>query len=51
MTTASGKIAVSYKKQDGKVCFDIEIPEGINAKFVFENKETVLKAGKNTIWN
>jgi len=51
ITTASGKIAVSYKKQDGKVCFDIEIPEGINAKFVFENKETVLKAGKNTIWN
>ena len=49
ITTASGKIAVSYEKSDGKVSFDIEIPEGINAEFVFNGKRTALKAGKTTI--
>lgn len=43
-----GKIKSSWKYTDGKVSYEVEIPEGVNAVFVDKNgNQTKLAAGKN----
>ncbi|MBQ3225186.1 MAG: family 78 glycoside hydrolase catalytic domain, partial [Oscillospiraceae bacterium] len=49
ITTPQGVIAVSYKKQDGKVLFSVTIPENTQAVFCFDNTEAVLKKGENSL--
>lgn len=43
-----GKIYSSWKYADGKVQYEVEIPDGVKAVFVDENgNETELHTGKN----
>lgn len=46
---ASGKAVCGWERQDGRVKFYAEIPAGVKAKFVYNNVDTELKAGKNEI--
>ena len=41
----SGKVGVKYEKKDGKVRFEVEIPDGISAEFVLGDERRTLKAG------
>ena len=43
----SGTVSVSYKNTDGKVRFEVSIPDGVDASFLFKNKELTLPQGKN----
>lgn len=49
MMTAAGKIAVSYKKENSKIKFEITIPEGTEAVFKFNGKTMPLAHGENVI--
>jgi len=49
ITTPHGIIAVSYKKEKGKVVFEITVPEETEAMFCFNGEETVLGNGKNQL--
>ena len=49
ITTPQGVIAVSYKKENGNVAFEITVPEDTEAVFKFEGEETVLENGKNIL--
>ena len=45
-----GKIFSSWEYEEGKVTFQVEIPEGVKAVFIDEEgKETELKSGRNII--
>ncbi len=43
-----GKVSVEYKKENGCTKFKVQIPSGIDAKFIFNDKEFALKSGENT---
>ncbi len=47
ITVEKGKIGVSYVRVKGVTEFTVEIPEGINAEFIFEGQSVELKAGVN----
>ena len=49
LLTPSGKIAVAYKKADGKVEFTVEIPDGIECEFKYKDVCRPLCAGENKI--
>ena len=49
LQTVAGKIAVSYEKKENKVRFTVQIPEGTQAVFRYNNRELELKTGENTI--
>lgn len=42
-----GRVESSWKRENGKVLFDISIPENCSATFSFRNKETKLEVGRN----
>lgn len=44
--TQSGRICVSWRKEDHKIHFDIEIPEGTAGVFRYGREEWKLQAGK-----
>lgn len=44
-----GEVSVSWKKQDDKVSFDIEVPANTKASFVYLNKVEQLEPGKHHI--
>ncbi len=46
-TFKSGKVSVSYKKNNGSVEFEICIPDNQNAEFVFAGEKHKLNAGVN----
>ncbi len=48
ITTANGKIAVAWQKKNGGTEFIVEVPAGVNAAFICQNKNIPLKAGVNT---
>lgn len=41
-----GKIKVSWKKEDGKICFEIEVPNNTSATFKYKNEVKKLNFGK-----
>ena len=45
--TIQGVVAVRYKNNDGKVDFEIKIPENTKAIFHYKNKEIALTQGDN----
>jgi hypothetical protein len=47
MAIPSGTVSVSYENTDGKVRFEVSIPDGVDASFLFKNKELTLSQGKN----
>jgi alpha-L-rhamnosidase len=47
ITTPHGKISVDWKRNDGEISVEINIPEGVNAKFSFGEKEESLTVGFN----
>ncbi len=49
ITTARGRISLSYEKMPGKINVDIYIDEGIDAVFSFRGETMKLDPGKNTI--
>ncbi len=49
ITTVKGKIAVSYQKSDGKVEFNVTIPDGVEATFDLNGKSQPLTAGEQTL--
>ena len=42
-----GKISVSWKKVDGKINFEVQIPCGIDAEFVYGGEKKALSCGMN----
>lgn len=50
ITTASGKIAVAYKKQKECVEFVIEMPEGVRADFLYNGDKSNLMPGTNSFF-
>ena len=46
-TLNSGKVSVSYKKENGSVSFEITVPENQKAEFVFGGETRKLDSGKN----
>ena len=49
ITTTHGKIAVEWKKKDEKISVEIELCGGVNANFIYGEKNIPLKAGLNKI--
>ena len=49
LKTPHGVISVSYKKTGDGTAFVITVPENVDAVFVYDGGETVLKAGENVI--
>ncbi len=47
-TLEAGKVCVSYENKDGCVRFELEIPEGLDAEFVYLDHRYPLQPGKNT---
>lgn len=47
MMIPAGKVAVSYVNKDGITEFTIEIPEGVNAEFVYKDNRFPLVSGGN----
>lgn len=45
--TVKGAFSVSYRKNDGKISFEITVPENVKASFVLEGLEKELYSGKN----
>ena len=45
--TVKGIFAVSYEKKNGAMSFEVEVPNDVEAVFVYGNKELELKSGKN----
>ncbi len=45
--SVSGKITAGYKQKDGKITFFAEIPEGVEAKIMLPNEQSItVKGGK-----
>ncbi len=44
-----GEIAVSWKKENGKINFDIEVPANTNTTFIFKDKKEQLEPGKHHV--
>ena len=49
MQTANGVVSVGYQKKDGKVCFEIVIPSGVEAILCYEGQDYILHEGANTL--
>lgn len=49
ITVPRGKIAVSYKTENGRRKYTVEIPDGIHAVFAQDGVSVPLSAGKNVI--
>jgi hypothetical protein len=49
LSSSAGDIKVSWKKEDGKVVFEIEIPGNITADFNYQDKRQNLHPGLNRI--
>ena len=47
--TVKGRVAVSYEKKDGKICFCITVPASSAAILRFNGKELPLAPGENRI--
>ncbi len=47
MDVPSGRVGVSYTKNDGKVNMSVNIPNGVKAVFVYSDMARKLEAGKN----
>lgn len=47
--TVAGRISVSIERKDGQTKFVVEIPEGVEGKFVYGNMKITLSSGENTI--
>lgn len=46
ISTIYGYVRCSWKKEDGYIYFNVEIPVGLSAKFIYKNKiEQTLKSG------
>lgn len=41
-----GKVVVYWKKEKGKVLFDIEVPANAKATFIYKSKQEILEPGK-----
>ena len=48
-TLKTGRLCVAYKKGDGRVCFEIDIPKGQKADFLFDGQCHPLFSGKHTL--
>ena len=46
IVTPKGKITVSWKKNKGKIFFEVTVPEGVAAEFVYGNTRFTLQNGK-----
>ena len=44
-----GEVAVSWRKENGKVNFEIEVPANTTAAFIFKDKLEQLEPGKHHI--
>ena len=42
-----GEVKVSWKKEKGKIAFDIEVPVNSKATFIYNDKLEVLEPGKH----
>ena len=49
MQTPRGRVAVSYRKQDGRIVFTVELPEGVEATFKYGGGEYPLHSGINEL--
>lgn len=49
LLTPMGRVAVEYKKADGKIEFNVEIPEGVECEFSYKGYAKTLCAGQNKI--
>ena len=49
MQTPRGRVAVSYRKQDGHITFVVELPEGVEATFKYGGGEYPLHSGINEL--
>ncbi len=47
--TPKGEIAVSWKKKDGTITFDVMIPNGVNVTFSYKDTQCVLTEGFNQV--
>lgn len=47
--TPCGRIDVSILRENNKETFEVTVPEGISARFIYKNIEKSLDAGKNII--
>lgn len=47
ITTSKGKIAVSYKKNNGQTEFTVELPENTSAEFIYAGVEKTLASSVN----
>lgn len=47
--TVQGVMAISYKNNDGKVSFEITIPENTKAVFRYNGNDTLLSQGENKL--
>ena len=48
--TSKGNILVAWKKMEGGIGFEMNIPKGIEAMFVYENKKMNLQCGNHTYY-
>ena len=49
MDTPKGRASVGYEKRDGKICFVIDIPQGVSAHFEYGDQTLELHCGENRI--
>ncbi len=49
ITTPHGVIAVSYKKENGNITFEVTVPEETEAVFCFGEEKKALESGKNVL--
>ncbi len=49
LNTENGVISVAYEIKNDKYKFEIDIPAGVSAEFIFEDYKTNLNCGKNKI--
>lgn len=49
INTPNGEVSLSYKKENGSLCFDIAIPFGTKAVFNYNGETRSLDEGRNTI--
>ena len=47
--TPHGIVSLGYKKADGNIIFDVVIPEGVDAVFIYGDNKIVLQHLQNTI--
>ena len=49
MKMPNGTVAVSYEKQEGRICFRITVPTDTEAVFRYAEREYALVSGENTL--